>query len=56
MRKKSAERKAKKESKDKDIVVQSPNKPKQKQSNKPIQIISKELIQENIEVIDDSVE
>jgi hypothetical protein len=58
MREKSADRKAKKKSKSKDksIVVQLPAlKVKQKQS-KPIQIISKEPIQENIEQIDDGVE
>jgi hypothetical protein len=60
MREKSADRKAKKElkSKDKGIAVQLPelNIEKQKQSNKPIQIISKEPINEPVEQIDDGVE
>jgi hypothetical protein len=58
LREKSAERKAKKESKSKEkgIVVQSPSK-KQEQSNKSIEIISKqEPINEPVEIVDDNVE
>jgi hypothetical protein len=60
MREKSADRKAKKElkSKNKGIIVQLPelNIEKQKQSNKSIQIISKEPINEPVEQINDGVE